>query len=107
MPKMSKERYTPEFKAEVLKLVIEQGHGITATSARMGISKSTIHTWVWVSRARLGFASSPQGGKAVRSDSETDIRRLRQALTRAEMARDILKKAIASCAKDTLRGTHS
>lgn len=105
MPKMSKERYTPEFKAEVLKLVIEQGHGITATSARMGISKSTLHTWV--SRARLGFASSPQGGKAVRSDSETDIRRLRQALTRAEMARDILKKAIASCAKDTLRGTHS
>ena len=52
----TKERDTPEFMAEVLKLVIEQGYGITATSQRMGIAKSTLHAWV--SRARKNSASS-------------------------------------------------
>ena len=101
----TKERYTPEFTAEVLKLVLEQGHGITATSQRMGIAKSTIHAWV--SRARRGLVCSPQGTKGAALDSEAEIKRLRQALARAELERDILKKATAYFAKDTLRGTHS
>ena len=101
----SKERYTPEFKAEVLKLVLEQGHGNTATSQRMGMSKTTLNPWV--SRARSGFTSSTQSTKAVASDLESENKRLRQALARAEMVREILKKATAHFAKDTLRGTHS
>ena len=87
----SKERYTPEFKAEVLKLVLEQGHGIAATSQRMGMSKTTLNSWV--SRACSGFTSSTQSTKAVTPDLESENKRLRQALARAEMECEILKKS--------------
>ena len=96
--------YTPEFKAEAVKLVLEKSQSITVTSQQLGMSKQTLHAWL--TRAKDGtFAVS--ASKANQPALEAQVKQLKQALARAEMERDILKKATAYFAKDTLRGTHS
>lgn len=105
MEKRSKEIYTAELKSEVVKLVLDQGQGVIAVSQRMGIPKATLSTWV--NKARSSLFAGPQAIKVASLDLEAENKRLKQALARAEMERDILKKATAYFAKDTLRGTHS
>lgn len=85
--------------------MLDQGQGVIAVSQRMGIPKATLSTWV--NKARSSLFASPQGIKVTSLDLEAENKRLKQALARAEMERDILKKATAYFAKDTLRGTHS
>ena len=104
MEKRSKEIYTAELKSEVVKLVLNQGQGVIAVSQRMGIPKATLSTWV---NKRSSLFASSQGIKVASLDLEAENKRLKQALARAEMERDILKKTTAYFAKDTLRGTHS
>ena len=105
MEKRSKEIYTAELKSEVVKLVLDHGQGVIAVSQRMGIPKATLSTWV--NKAQSSLFASTQGIKVTSLDLEAENKRLKQALARAEMERDILKKATAYFAKDTLRGTHS
>jgi transposase len=87
----SHELYTAEFKAEAIKLVLEESQGITATANQLGIAKQTLSTWVLKTRlAKLADTNQP---KLTQSSLEAENKRLKQALARAEMERDILKKA--------------
>lgn len=105
MSRKSHEHYTAEFKAEAIKLVLEESQGITATANRLGIAKQTLSAWVLKARsARLIDTNQP---KSPQSSLEAENKRLKQALARAEMERDILKKATAYFASESLRGTCS
>lgn len=42
----SVQSYTPEFRAEAVKLVLAQGLSLREASQRMGISKGTVSGWV-------------------------------------------------------------
>lgn len=97
--------YTPEFKAEAVKLVLEKSQSIAATSNQLGMSKQTLHAWI--TKVKDGTLIAASTSKASQPALEAQVRQLKQALARAEMERDILKKATAYFAKDTLRGTHS
>jgi len=98
------QRYTPEFRAEAVKLVTEQGLSQEAAAKRLGIPKGTIGNWVAAAKGSNG-ASVP-GARSAR-ELEAENSRLRKELAEARMERDILKKATAYFARESLPGTRS
>ena len=101
---MSKNQsYSPEFRAEAVKLVLEQGLSQDAASKRLAIPKRTLGNGV---AAAKGRGVSTPGARSV-PELEAEIVRLRKELDRTRQERDILKKATAYFAKESLQGTRS
>jgi transposase len=90
-------RYTLEFKLEAVRLV-KGGQDIAVTSKVLGMPHQTLWSWVKLSdKEQLKGA----GDKPV-SAEQMELARLRAELARVKMERDILKKATAYFAKDSL-----
>jgi len=88
-------KYSAEFKSESVKLVLEQGVKQAQAARDLGIPESVLGRWV--SRAR----QQQRPGAPTTSESE-EIRRLRKEVKILRTERDILKKATAIFAKETL-----
>lgn len=99
------QRYTPEFRAEAVKLVTEQGLSQEEAAKRLAIPKGTIGNWVAAAKGSTSGASVP-GARSVR-ELEAENAKLRKELAEARMERDILKKATAYFARESLPGTRS
>ena len=90
-------RYTLEFKLEVVRLV-KGGQEASVTARVLGVPKQTLSNWV-----RLAERGELQGaGERPVSAEQMELARLRAELARVKMERDILKKATAYFAKDSL-----
>jgi len=96
--------YTPEFRAEAVKWVLEPGLSLAEAAERLSIPKGTLTTWV--SKAKGGKAPAVPGARSV-AELETEVRQLRKELAEARREREILKKAAAYFAKESLQGTRS
>ena len=96
-------RYTKEFREEAVKLVTEERLSLPEAARRLSLPPSTIASWVKAYKAgRLG-----EVGKTYRplTDVEMELARTRKELAEVKMERDILKKAAAYFAKESLPGT--
>lgn len=98
---MSKTRrsYTPEFKAEAVRLVIEQGMKLTVAARDLGIDKSTLSAWV--ANARETDGGSTEQVTQTPQEMAAELRRLRRENAILKEEREILKKAAAFFAKET------
>jgi len=97
-------KYSPEMKAEAVKMVIEQGLTQEETGKRLSIPKGNIGNWVAAARAALRIGKP---GEQSVAELTTENARLRKELAEARMEREILKKATAYFAKESLPGTRS
>ena len=100
MKRIPQGRYSKEFREEAVKLVIDQELSIPEASRRLDIPKSTISNWVRAQKAgKLGAI-----GKDRRelSDTELELARLKRELAQVKMERDILRKAAAYFAKESI-----
>ena len=96
-------RYTREFREEAVKVVMEEGLSLPEAARRLSLPPSTIASWVKQFKAgKLGDI-----GKTYRplTDVEMELARTRKELAEVKMERDILKKAAAYFAKESLPGT--
>lgn len=91
--------YTPEFKAEAVKLVTEQGYSVAEAARSLGINDNLIRNWRQAREAQ-GDQAFPGRGKLAPFEEEN--RRLRAENKRLLAERDILKKAAAFFAKEAL-----
>ena len=98
------QRYTPEFRAEAVKLVTEQGLSQEAAANRLAIPKGTLGNWVAAIKAST---RPPAPGARSATELEAENARLRKELAEARLERDILKKATAYFARESLPGTRS
>jgi transposase-like protein len=90
-------RYTLEFKLEAVRLV-KAGQEVSVTARVLGLPKATLGNWV-----RLAEKGELQGaGDKPVSAEQMELARLRAELARVKMERDILKKATAYFAKESL-----
>lgn len=85
---MSNQRYTPEFKDEAVRQVIDKGHSVQEVSQRLGVSAHSIYKWV----------NAVKPNNSIKQDNEllaakSEILKLKSQLRRTEEERDILKKA--------------
>ena len=96
-------RYTKEFREEAVKMVMEERISLPEGARRLSLPPSTLATWVKQFKAgRLG-----EVGKTYRplTEIEMDLARTKRELAEVKMERDILKKAAAYFAKESLPGT--
>ncbi len=96
-------RYTKEFREEAVKLVTEEKLSLPEAARRLSLAASTLSNWVKASKAgRLG-----EIGKTYRplTEIEMELARTKKALAEVKIERDILKKAAAYFAKESLPGT--
>ena len=103
MKRIPQGRYTKEFRQEAVKLVTEEGMSWTAAARRLSLPTSTLATWVKTAKAgKLGDV-----GKTYRplTEVEMELARTKKELTLVKMERDILKKAAAYFARESLPGT--
>src|SRR5205807_5999888 len=84
--------YTPEFKAEAVKLVTEQGYSVAEAARSLGLSDNLIRSW---KRARQAEGDQAFPGHGKLSPFEEENRHLRADNKRLLAERDILKKAAA------------
>jgi len=95
--KRHRAKYTLEFKLEAVRLV-EGGQDVSVTARVLGIPKATLGNWIRASqKGRLRGA-----GERPVSAEQMELARLRAELARVKMERDILKKATAYFAKESL-----
>ncbi len=92
---MSSQRYTPEFKDEAVRQILDRGYPVSEVSERLGVSAHSLYKWV---KAIKPDKSEQQAADLVEAKSE--ILRLRAQLRRTEEERDILKKAARYFAKE-------
>ncbi len=92
----ARRRYDDEFKAQAVRLVLDEGQSVTAVARDLDLTRTALHAWVERAQA------DRSGGKTGLTTAERDeLVRLRKALRIAEEERDILKKATAFFAKQS------
>ena len=96
--------YSDELKAEALKMILEQGFSRTETAKRLMIQNGTIGNWLTAAK-KIKEPANP--GDQSHAELIAENNRLRKELADARMERDILKKATAYFAKETLTSTCS
>jgi transposase len=96
--------YTKEFKEEAVKLVTNAGLSVPEVSRRLAVGKSTLE--YWVRRTKEGALSDSSRKRGV-SAEDMELARLRKENAELKMEREILKKAAAYFAKESLKGARS
>lgn len=98
-------KYTPELREEAVKLVLAQGLTLEDAALRLSIPKGTLGNWV--TAAKRGSAPKAAPGSRSVPELEAEVAKLRKELAEARMERDIVKKAAAYFARESLPGTRS
>ncbi len=96
----SDRQYTAEFRESAVKQVIEGGRKMRAVARSLEMSVKTLANWVY--RARKGEALMRRSPPQSTSDLEAEVSRLRQENARLKLEKEILKKAAAYFARESL-----
>jgi transposase len=91
-------RFTEEFKQGAVRLVVSEGYSLAAAAKAVGVGEQSLRKW----HARLAPKPAPCGEDASLDELRAENQRLRRELRRAELEREILKKATAYFAKESL-----
>ncbi len=97
MGKRTRATFSPEFRQEVVDLVVKQNYSIREAAESMGVGKSTVDKWVRQSRQNAGNHGAPIGAEQQR------IKELEKELRKIKEQNEILKKASALLMSDSLR----
>jgi transposase len=92
---MSSQRYSPEFKDEAVRQIVDRGYSVTEVSQRLGVSVHSLYKWV---KAVKPDKTEEQAAALIEARSE--VLKLRAQLRRTEEERDILKKAARYFARE-------
>ena len=93
-------KYTPAFREAAIKQVVEGGRSMPSVARSLEMSPKTLVNWVY--RARRGQALLKRQPVKPVSDLEAEVTRLRQENARLRVEKDILKKAAAYFAKESM-----
>ena len=90
-------RYPDDFKRDAVRLVTEEKYSFKAAAKAVGVSEKSLRDW----HGRLTPQPAPCGENATVEQLQQENKRLRKQLKRAELEREILKKATAYFAKES------
>ena len=87
-------RYDNEFKADIIRMIQENGRSINSISKDFGVSNQTIRNWITENKDR----QDPE--KVKLSELETQLKEAKRKIADQEMTIEILKKATAIFAQN-------
>ncbi len=85
--------YSPEFKAEAVRIVRTSTDPLSKIARDLGVQHGTLRTWV--------DATRPPAPEPLTTDERTELKELRREVRRLREDREILKKAAAFFAKQS------
>ena len=94
--KRKRRRFTPEFKAQIVRLVLDEKKSITQVAREHDLQRTSVHGWG--AQAKTDAGKGPPD--ALTSAERDELQRLRRENKRLQMEREILKKATAFFAKE-------
>ena len=86
----ARKKYTPEYKAEAVDLVVNSGRPVAEIARDLGIHEATLGNWV-----NLAKKDGTVTEKPVTADERARLRELEDENRKLRMERDFLKKAAA------------
>lgn len=96
-------KYTKEFREEAVKMVTEGNMSVHQAARQLSLPTSTLENWIKAYKAgKLGNIARTYRPL---TDIEMELARTKKELAEVKMERDILKKAAAYFAKESLPGT--
>ena len=95
----AKKRFTPEFRAEAVRLAQTSGRSRREVAADLGIGLSTLRNWLDARREREMEAPPPDR----QEDLAAEVKRLRRENEVLRQEREILKRATTFFAKEGSR----
>ena len=96
MTKRKRRYFSPEFKAEAVRLCQVGDRSVAKVAEDLDLTTSALRDWV--SQAAVDGGKGPPG--ALTSAERSELGELRKRVKRLEMEREILKKAAAFFAKE-------
>jgi transposase len=97
---MAKRRvFSREYKLEAVKLVLERGVSVSQAARDLGVHENVLRKWVRDQQADPAHAFPGQGQM---KPEQAELERLRKEVAKLRMERDILKKAAAYFAKESM-----
>jgi len=97
MPK--RKRFSRQFKIDAVRLVTEQGYRVTEAARNLGIHPNMLSRW---KRQLEAESEDAFPGKGQMTPEKEELHRLRKRVKQLEMEREILKKAAAFFAKESM-----
>ena len=92
---MQRTKYSPEFKDQVVKQVIDKGHSVIDVAKRLGIADGVLYTWV----SKFKKTDEPESSELKAMQAE--MAKLKAELRRTTEERDILEIAAAYFARQS------
>jgi transposase len=99
----ARRKFTDEFKAGVVRLVLDEGKTAGAVARDLDLTDSAVRAWV--ARAQADRTRGKSGG--VTTAEREELGRLRKETRELKLERDTLKKAAVFFAKESSQGSRS
>jgi transposase len=96
---MERRKFTREFKLEAVRLIKDRGVSIAQASRDLSVHANVLRKWV---RELSADPDQAFPGHGQMKPEQAEIARLKREVTRLKAERDILKKAAAYFAKESL-----
>lgn len=93
-------KYPPEFRREAVELVRTSGRTVIDVARSLGITDSTLHNWLKADREARERQADPD---ALSESERQELARLRRENLELRTDREILRKAAAYFARETMR----
>ena len=97
MARRKRRSFTPEYKAEAVRLVQVGDRSVREVAKALDLTETALREWVKV--AAIDAGKGPPG--ALTTAERDELTRLRRDVKRLEMEREILKKAAAFFARES------
>ena len=88
----ARRKYTQEYKAEAVELVVHSGRSIAEVARDLGINEGTLGNWVNTAKRNGSVKERP-----LNVDERARLKELEEENRRLKMERDLLKKAAVVC----------
>ena len=92
-------QYPEDLKQTAIEMAMQSDRSAKAVADELGISPKTLYGWLRHYRQEHGLSSTDEPKE---ESMEAELKRLRRENARLKMEREILKKATAYFAKETL-----
>ena len=96
MGRKKRRRFTPEQRAQAVRIVSQSGKSIRQVAEELDVPQSSLSRWV--ARAKVDERKDPEG--PLTSDERAELVQMRKELRHVRLERDFLKKATAFFARE-------
>ena len=99
---MRTSKYSKEFRDSTVQLILNNNESVVKIATDLDINRKTLYHWVAMYKKEHNIPSSKVKSTTSAETLDEENKRLRHELKIAKQERDILKKATAYFAKETL-----